>query len=453
MRAKLTRDFVNKQVPDPDPRKRLTVWDTVQPGFGLVVTPHTVRKDGSQGGGLKIYVYQYRMGGRGAPTRRVTIGRHGPEWQPDTAREEAATMARMRRQGADPFEDRKQRARDGLAAQAAADQEKEAAARFEFALFRAEFVDRYAKVHQPRSWKLTSGALSSLDADFGGRRVDGLQRDEIGKAIARLGRKTPTAARSAHKALLKLYNWANDEQIIAWHPMRGMGPPNQANVRTRILTSSELREIWFAGEALGHPYGTLFQLLLCTGLRLNEVAKLSPKEVLSDESALLFTPDRMKRKPTDTRGSFLLPLYSRAKSLTEAIMVTSLRFGGKAADSGRPLFSTDGKRPISGFTHAKALIDAELEKRGNRFAHWTAHDLRRSAATIMQALGVEPSIIDRLQDHRDKSLTRTALHYQHWDFIDEKRAGMAKYGVFLDAAIDQSDVHLISKIDARLAPS
>ena len=454
MRAKLTRDLVNKLQPDPDPRKRLTVWDTLQSGFGLVVTPYTVRKDGSRGGGVKTYICQYRPGGRGTPTRRVTIGRHGPEWQPDTARDEAASIMRLRRTGVDPFEERKRRAREEQERQAADVLDRQAAARFEFVTFRGEFVERYAKVHQPRSWRLAQGALASLDPDFAGRRVDQIERDEIGRAIARLGRKTPTAARSAHKALLKLFNWATNEQIFERHPMRGMGPPNQAKVRTRVLASTEIRALWLAGAAVGHPFGTLFQLLICTGLRLNEVAKLSPKEILADESALLFSPERMKRKPTDNRGSFLLPMSARGRAVIDAAIVASLQIGGKASDRDRPIFSTDGRKAIAGFTYAKGVIDEQLKKDGNSLPHWTAHDLRRSAATIMQALGVEPSIIDRLQDHRDKGLTRTALHYQHWDFVDEKREGVERYAGFLDAAIDQheSQSALLKKIDDRLAP-
>ena len=43
------------------------LWDRDLKGFGLKVTPS----------GNKVYLLQYRKGGRGAPTKRVTIGRHG----------------------------------------------------------------------------------------------------------------------------------------------------------------------------------------------------------------------------------------------------------------------------------------------------------------------------------------------------------------------------------------
>ena len=43
------------------------LWDDKLKGFGLKVTP----------AGVKVYLCQYRTGGRGTPTKRVTIGRHG----------------------------------------------------------------------------------------------------------------------------------------------------------------------------------------------------------------------------------------------------------------------------------------------------------------------------------------------------------------------------------------
>jgi hypothetical protein len=55
------------------------VWDADLKGFGLKVTTT----------GSKVYILQYRMGGRGAPTKRFTIGRHGA-LTPEQARKEAA---------------------------------------------------------------------------------------------------------------------------------------------------------------------------------------------------------------------------------------------------------------------------------------------------------------------------------------------------------------------------
>jgi Arm DNA-binding domain len=52
-------------------------------------------------------VLHYRVGtGRGAPLRKLTIGRHGSPWTPETARKEAKTLLGMIEDGADPATDK-----------------------------------------------------------------------------------------------------------------------------------------------------------------------------------------------------------------------------------------------------------------------------------------------------------------------------------------------------------
>ena len=67
------------------------LWDRDLMGFGLKVTA----------AGNKVYILQYRRGGRGAPTKRVTIGRHGA-LTPEQARNQAARLSGAIANGADP---------------------------------------------------------------------------------------------------------------------------------------------------------------------------------------------------------------------------------------------------------------------------------------------------------------------------------------------------------------
>ncbi len=69
------------------------VWDDELSGFGLKVTP----------AGRKVYLIQYRLGGRKGRTRRVTIGVHGT-LTPDQARVEAKPMLGLVAAGKDPAE-------------------------------------------------------------------------------------------------------------------------------------------------------------------------------------------------------------------------------------------------------------------------------------------------------------------------------------------------------------
>jgi site-specific recombinase XerD len=89
------------------------LWDRQLAGFGLKVTPT----------GSKVYLVQYRIGGRRSPTRRVTIGKHGSLWTdpttgqvksltPDAARTEAKRVLGLVAAGHDPAEEKSQARRD-----------------------------------------------------------------------------------------------------------------------------------------------------------------------------------------------------------------------------------------------------------------------------------------------------------------------------------------------------
>jgi hypothetical protein len=67
--------------------------DSELKGFVLVVTP----------GGAKSYSIDYRTrSGRGSPKRRLTIGKHGSPWTPETARLEARRLLAEVAAGRDP---------------------------------------------------------------------------------------------------------------------------------------------------------------------------------------------------------------------------------------------------------------------------------------------------------------------------------------------------------------
>ena len=84
MRGKITKRSVDALKAAADGAEAV-LWDSELKGFGVRV----------QRGGAKSYVLHYRAGtGRGAPLRKLTIGRHGSPWTPETARREAKTAAR-----------------------------------------------------------------------------------------------------------------------------------------------------------------------------------------------------------------------------------------------------------------------------------------------------------------------------------------------------------------------
>src|SRR3954468_22858072 len=100
--AKISKHLLNSIRPG---HRDIFMWDDEVRGYGLRTTPT----------GSQSYVLQYRMGGREAPSRRYTIGRHGSPWTPQSARKEAERVAILVRQGIDPVQadhERRQQAID-----------------------------------------------------------------------------------------------------------------------------------------------------------------------------------------------------------------------------------------------------------------------------------------------------------------------------------------------------
>src|SRR6266851_4607081 len=96
MRGKITKRSVDALKAAADGAEAV-LWDSELKGFGCRV----------QRGGAKSYVLHNRAcTGRGASLRKLTIGRHGSPWTPETARKEAKTLLGMIEDGADPAADK-----------------------------------------------------------------------------------------------------------------------------------------------------------------------------------------------------------------------------------------------------------------------------------------------------------------------------------------------------------
>lgn len=74
--------------------------------------------------------------------------------------------------------------------------------------------------------------------------------------------------------------------------------------------------------------------------------------------------------------------------------------------------------------------DDSLVLAGGRNGGWTPHDLRRTGATMMQALGVPLDTIDRCQNHVLKG-SKTRRHYLHHNYAAEKREAWRVLGAQL----------------------
>lgn len=421
--GKITKTTVEAVVAPPKgSKKRAHLWDDKLKGFGVMVTDR----------GVRSYIIQYRIGGRSAQTRRVTIGKHGSPWTAEKARDRAAELLEQVRRKNDPFDAEKARLAAERDAKAKEEEAKLAISRLAFSLVADRYVTRYAKVEQPKTWKDTDSVVRrDLKPFFRDKPLPAITPANVVELIDKVQERSDGAAIKAYKALRSLFGYAVDKHLIAASPMANMKPPAKVGVRDRTLTDDELRLVWLAAGDLGWPFGPIVRLLILLGQRRDETAEIVWPEINKTKRQWLLPGERAKNgKPN------LVHLSEPAFAIIKDLPVIKSK--------ARLVFTTTGETPVSGFSKVKARLDAailalmrkEAKKAGaseediERLAvePWTFHDLRRTLASGCQRLGVKLEVTESLLNHVSGTRSGIVGVYQTYKYEAEKREALETWG-------------------------
>ncbi len=401
----------------PGEKDRL-LWDDRLPGFGCKVTPK----------GSKVFVFQFRMGGRGSPVRRYTIGKFGPITA-DQARREAETLALKVAQGIDPQTAKVEKARISVD------------------LAFSAYVDRFHRDYLTKAWRASERDAFVLLHRYAvpvlrNMPLPEITRKDITAVLAGARDKVATAS-LLFATLRRMMRWAVNQGDLDRSPMEGMDAPAKAPSRDRVLSDDELRLVWKATYALGYPFGHIFRLLILTGARREEVTSLDWSEINREDSIWLLPSGRSKngiaaRQPLSTLAiKELDTLADRA---------------GGWRNTGF-LFSTTGATCSSGHSKAKARLDRAIAALAAAEgvlppAPWRLHDLRRTLATGLQRLGVRFEVTEAALNHVSGSRGGVAGIYQRYHWADEKRAAVqawAEHVSRLVSGADQTNAALLAE--------
>ncbi len=429
--AKLTKTAVEAA---PIGEADAYLWDSILPRFGLRVTP----------AGARIYLVQYRAKaepGEKAKTRRITIGQHGKPWTVEKARDEAKLLLARVDLGRDPFADREdERKSRRLAAEAAALQSHEAELR-QRDNFEA-VAERYIAACLGKS---KSGAetarLIRHDAvpAWKGRHISDVRRAQVADLMDRIKLRSESVARSTFDALRGLFSWCVERDLIPSSPCDGVTPPPRPEARDRVLNDEELKLVWTASDGLGFPFGPVVKLLILTGQRRAEVGGMMWSEL--DLTAGIW---RIPKERTKNKKAHELDLGPQALAILE-----------KLEKLGPHVFPARGEATggVKGFSATKRKLDrliedvrrAAAEKAGEAppaeaMEEWHFHDLRRTAATGMAAMGIAPHVVERVLNHISGSQGGLVGVYQRHDYRPERKAALIAWGAHAEAVVTGAEL-------------
>ncbi|WP_457392545.1 tyrosine-type recombinase/integrase [Roseateles sp. P5_E1] len=294
--------------------------------------------------------------------------------------------------------------------------------------------------------------------------------------------------RGVHRMTVRTYN--DLVQMFAWaekrKPWRGLMidgnpaelleiekilPPGSAaeKPRERVLSAEELRELrgifedmtsTYAAAPAGQKYETArplkkesqlaMWLCLGTACRIGELL-MARWEHVNFETGEWFVPADNTKTGVDWRVYLSDFARRQFKTLHALTGDKPFCFPARAAKGEEPaqhvcvksVSKQIGDRQMQFKRRAGPLKnrrhDNSLTLADGANGEWTPHDLRRTAATMMQALGVLPDIIDRCQNHVLAG-SRVRRHYLHHDYADEKREAWTKLGERLDLILNNANV-------------
>ena len=93
------------------------------------------------------------------------------------------------------------------------------------------------------------------------------------------------------------------------------------------------------------------------------------------------------------------------------------------------VFSTNGLRPVSGWSKTKARPDgAMLALAKKEITPWMLHDLRRTAVTGMANLGIEPHVVEAVVNHISGAKAGVAGIYNRAEYAARKGGSAGALG-------------------------
>src|SRR5262249_49816216 len=149
--------------------------------------------------------------------------------------------------------------------------------------------------------------------------------------------------------------------------------------------------------------------------RAEEIAGLQWSEIGADSINL-------PGSRTKNRRAHTIPLSEPARAIIAGIVRGKRTHVFGRDDSG-----------FYGWAKCKVRLGPKL---GDEVAHWTTHDLRRSAVTHMAELGVQPHIIEAVINHASGHKGGVAGIYNRAAHDKEKRAALALWAEHVVALVE-----------------
>lgn len=227
--------------------------------------------------------------------------------------------------------------------------------------------------------------------------------------------------------------WALEKELIEFNPCDGIKKLARVKIGERTLDrDDEIVAVWRAATDIGGSYGAIVKLLLLSGQRREEVAAMEWRELDLEKRTWTIPGARTKNKLIH-----VVPLSDAMLKIIEA---------QKPVDDSPYVFPGRLGTPVAGFSKYKARLDRralhhlrEIAQRREanparaEVAPFTLHDLRRTVATRLGDLDIDPHVVEAVLNHVSGSKGGVAGVYNKNTYARQKQIALDRWGEFVTA--------------------
>lgn len=224
-------------------------------------------------------------------------------------------------------------------------------------------------------------------------------------------RGSPVSANRTLALVSKVFNYGIDQEIVEVNPTQRVKPPAKEKSRDCVLKKHEIRAVWRALEEEDPVVAGMFKLRLPTAQRGIEVFSMRWSDIDGEWWTI---PAEVSKSGLPHR----VPLSPQTLAALELL---------------RPL-SGDSEwvfdSPKKPGTHIVAIRKAAVRIAERTGVSFTAHDLRRTAATHMAGMGVSRVTISKILNHVERGITTIydRAIYDRASYDAEKRRALRRWG-------------------------
>jgi integrase len=231
------------------------------------------------------------------------------------------------------------------------------------------------------------------------RSIGALTTRDVTEAIDVLV-ATPSEQNHAFAAMRTFFRFCVRRGLMQRSPLEGVPMPARIASRDRVLESSEITSVLQAAAVIGYPFGTIVQLLVHTGQRKGEISGLCWSWI-----------DQEKRTITIPA---LISKNRRQHTLPYGKQVTAIL--ANVPKGNDALFRVHNWDQRTDDLRTAAAVP-----------HFTLHDLRRTYASGMAALGIPPHVVEKLLNHVTGTISGVSAIYNRYQYWDEQVEAVTRW--------------------------